>query len=226
MFVGPLLTILTVWLALEYGMSASGRFGKDFSPNLAIGLAVWLFFIEVVQTATGSIAINPHLVKKVVFPVWVLPVAATLSAFAVHLVVLAVVMIVLCLTGLPLRASLLSLSFWMACLFVSGMMIGLLLATLNVLIRDTAVIAPNAMALLFWLTPIVWPLQHLTGVWQSVVLANPMAAIIEGYRAAFGIGESLAAKPSLSYFTLTLLVLSGLAVAIYRRSRPLFSDSL
>jgi ABC-type polysaccharide/polyol phosphate export permease len=226
MFAGPILTIFTIWAALEFGVSASGRFGSEFGVNFAVGLAAWLFFADVVQLATVSITSNPHLVKKVVFPVWVLPLATTLSAFVVHLAVLTAVTVALWFAGLPVRLHLLSLAFWMAALVVFGTAVGLLLSSLNVRFRDTSVVAPNLVSLLFWLTPIVWPLQQLSGTWQAVAKANPMALIIEGYRGALGMGVGVAAVSPILYFLLTLAALLALAMATYKRYRPLFADAL
>jgi ABC-type polysaccharide/polyol phosphate export permease len=225
MFAGPLLTIFTIWAALEFGVSASGRFGSAFGVNFAIGLTAWLFFSDVVQSATVSITSNPHLVKKVVFPVWVLPLATTLSAFTVHLTLLAVVTGVLWLLGLPLQFNLVTLLFWMASLVVLGTAVGLLLATLNVRFRDTSVVAPNIVSLLFWLTPLVWPLQQLTGAWKTIALANPMAVIIEGYRASLGMGTGVATG-TVAGFVLIMCCLVAVAMMIYRRYRSLFADAL
>ena len=225
MFAGPLLTIFTIWAALEFGVSASGHFGSAFGANFAIALTAWLFFSDVVQTATVSITTNPHLVKKVVFPVWVLPLASTCSAFAVHLVLLLVVSGVLWAVGMPLRIGIFALAFWTLMLFVIGAATGLLLATLTVRFRDTAVIAPNVLALLFWLTPLVWPLHQLSAPWKGIALINPMAVIAEGYRAAFGLGQGLTLTPG-AIFAAIVCCLTALAVLTYRRYRPSFSDSL
>lgn len=226
LFAGPLLTIFTIWIALEYGLSTSGRFGERFGASFAIGLAAWLYFADVVQTATGSITSNPHLVKKVVFPVWVLPLASALSAFLVHLVVLVVVGVALWIMGVPLRPHLLLLPFWMAGLVVCAATIGLLLASLNVRFRDTSVIAPNLVSLMFWLTPIVWPLAQVSGGWRSLALLSPMAVIIEGYRSALGLSASEVPLVSSIAFLLILSGFAGLAFFTYRRYRPQFADTL
>ena len=226
MFVGPLLTILTIWIALEFGLSTSGRFGQGFGPSFAIGLAAWLYFSDVVQTATGSITSSPHLVKKVVFPVWVLPMASALSAFVVHLIVLAVVAMTLWLAGAPLRPQLLLLPICMAGLLLYAAAVGLLLASLNVRFRDTSVIAPNIVSLLFWLTPIVWPLGQVPDTLKTFALLNPVAVIVEGYRSAFGLSKAQVPLSSIAMFILIVSGVAVLAFATYRRYRPRFADSL
>jgi teichoic acid transport system permease protein len=227
MFTGPVLTIFTIWLALEFGLSSSGRFGSDFGVSLAVGLAAWLFFTDAVQSATTSITSNPHLVKKVVFPVWVLPVATTLSAFIVHLAVLTTVIAALWFSGFQLRPHIAFLVLWMAGLVVFAAAVGLFLASLNVRFRDVSVAAPNIVSLLFWLTPIVWPLQQLPNGWGVVARLNPMATIIEGYRAALGVGTmEQTSRLSNVFFGLIVMSVVLLALVTYRRYRPFFADTV
>jgi lipopolysaccharide transport system permease protein len=227
MFAGPLLTIFTIWIALDMGLSASGRFGSEFGVSFAVGLTAWLFFADVVQSATGSIAASPHLVKKVVFPVWLLPLATALATFAVHLVVLAIVIVVLWILGTPLSANIFMLPIWMAILVVFAFAVGLALASLNVHFRDTSVIAPNIVSLFFWLTPLVWPMKDSVEPMRSIILLNPMAVIIEGYRSALSLGANTTIS-RLSLFVFALITTSTvlLAMATYRRYRTLFADSL
>jgi ABC-type polysaccharide/polyol phosphate export permease len=226
MFAGPLLTILTIWTALEFGMAASGRFGTAFGANFVVGLSAWLFFADGVQSATVSITSNPHLVKKVVFPVWVLPLASTLAAFAVHVMVFVIALIVLWCVGAQLSINIVTLPFWMAGLIVFVTAVGLLLATLNVRFRDCAVLVPNVVSLLFWVTPIVWPIQQLPNTWKTIALANPVAMIIEGYRASLGIDVSPPTLTSLVLFGLILMGVVALALLTYQRYRRLFADAM
>ena len=226
MFVSPLLTILTIWVALEFGLSAGGRLGHNFGNGLAIGLAAWLCFVDIIQSATVSITSNPHLVKKVVFPVWVLPLASAFSAVAVHLTVLFVVTVVLWLTGMSFNLNIFLLLFWVLALVAFSSATAVILASLNVSFRDVAVIAPNLTSLLFWLTPILWPVENLTGVWKFIALLNPMAVIIEGYRYAFGLKDGGDGLSATLIFVLSTFAVSALAAVVYHRTRPAFADSL
>jgi ABC-type polysaccharide/polyol phosphate export permease len=227
MFAGPLLNIFTIWVALDMGLSASGRFGSEFGVSFAIGLSAWLFFADVVQTATGSIVSNAHLVKKVVFPVWLLPLSTALASFAVHVVVLTLVIAVVWVTGTRPSLSILTLPLWMAILGIFAVAVALILASLNVQFRDTSVVAPNIVSLFFWLTPIVWPMKETVQPLKSIILLNPMAVIIEGYRGSLGLntGATLSVS-SLSVFIGMMIFAVLLALVTYRRYRAVFADSL
>ncbi len=226
MFLGPLLTIFTIWIALDVGLSATGRFGSQFGATFAVGLAAWLLFAEVAATATASIRSNPHLVKKVVFPVAVLPLSMTMAAFAVHVFVLAAVAAVLFAVNGSLALRPLHLLFWMAALFSFSAVVGLFLATLNVRFHDVGVVVPNVVSLAFWLTPIVWPMSQIPPGWRAVVMLNPMATIIEGYRGALGGGGIAIAPLNVLIFLLTMMAVAALAAGAYRRYRTTFADHM
>jgi len=223
-FVGPLTTIAVIWVALDFGLGMRGSVGPGYGLSLAIGLSAWLFFAEGVNTSLASITSNPHLVKKIVFPVILLPASNVLAAFAVHLVVLVVVLSALLAQGQALSLAFLTLPFWIGCQFVLTASIAILVSGLNVISRDVSAIAPNIMSFLFWLTPVIWPISTMPERWRLVALLNPGAGIIEGYRYAILGG----AKP---YGLIgTLVFASGLSlfsIACYeafRRLRLRFAD--
>lgn len=226
MFVGPIATIFTIWFAMEFGLAVSDRFGGGIGPSLAVGLCAWLFFVDAVQSATTSITSNPHLVKKVVFPVWVLPLAATLSAFVVHLAVFCLVLAVFAFSGVGFSLNLLTLLFWMACLLLLAAVTGLALATLNVRYREVSVIGPNVLSLMFWLTPIVWQPSMLSANLKDIFLANPMATIIGGYRSVLGLTDQVLPSSDLITFAAIMAIAVVLSLLSYRRRRPDFADNL
>lgn len=223
-FAGPFLTIAVIWAALDFGLGLRGSIGPDYGMALAVGMCCWLFFAEAVNMSLGSITSQPHLVKKVVFPVILLPVANILVAFAVHLVILGFVVLAFLVQGRTLGLSALALPFWVGCLFVLTMSVALLVAALNVLVRDTAALVPNIISFLFWMTPIVWPASRLTGNWEFIAFLNPAAVIIEGYRSAL-----LGAPPLLSFggtmiFAMFLATFGIASLIFFRKLRLMFAD--
>lgn len=223
-FAGPFLTIAVIWVALDYGLGLRGSAGPDYGMSLAIGLCCWLFFSEAVNSAIGSITSQPHLVKKVVFPVILLPVANILVAFAVHLVILACVILAVLVQGKVPGLAALALPFWIGCLFVLTMSVALLVAALNVLLRDTAALVPNIISFLFWITPIVWPASRLDGQWTLIALLNPAAIIIDGYRNALLGTAPLLSWPGTLIFTLALALFAGASFRLFRKLRLMFAD--
>jgi ABC-type polysaccharide/polyol phosphate export permease len=225
-YFGPVATIVVMWLALDFGLGMRAVLGPGFGHTLIVGLAAWFFFSEALNSATSAITGNPHLVKKVVFPVALLPLVSVLAGLAVHAAVLTCVIGALAFDGALRWASLGALPFWIALTFVFAWLAGLVAAGLNAVARDTAAIVPNLAGLWFWATPIVWPLSTVPEAWRWLALANPMAVLVEGYRSALLGGPAPLDGAGLALFCCGLGLAALGAILVFRRLRPLFADSL
>jgi lipopolysaccharide transport system permease protein len=225
MFVGPLATMLAIWVAIGQGLAVRQTIGPGYGVQLAIGLAVWLCFADAAVGGINAISANPHLVKKVVFPVHILPLTLTIAAFTVHAVVIGLILALIIVSGIPLTASILLLPLWTAAFFVLTASVAMLVATLNILVRDTSAIVPGTISLLFWLTPVIWPLSQIAPEWRTFALLNPAAVIIEGYRSAL-LGSSTLAAGHIVLFVIMLGLIAGGAIRVFQRLRPTFADWL
>jgi teichoic acid transport system permease protein len=224
LFAGPLATILVIWLALDLGLGLRSMVGPGYGLSLAVGLTAWLFFADGVNGAAGAIVGSPHLVKKVVFPVELLPLAHI--AAVVHLVLVVVVLVVVLAQGISPGLSILMLPFWAICLLVLVASTGLLVAGLNVLFRDVGAALPNVISFLFWVTPIVWPLANVPAVWRPLAIANPAALVLEGYRSALIGSPAPVGAPGMALLVIGLGLYALAAASLFRRMRPWFADVL
>jgi lipopolysaccharide transport system permease protein len=168
----------------------------------------------------------PHLVKKIVFPVEVLPIVSMVSAALIHAGLLLVVMAVLALQGALSWSTLWQLPLWFGLLSLTVTAIASMAATLNVVWRDTSAMIPFLVSAAFWLTPIVWTADKLPPAWRDLALANPFAICVEGYRAAL-LGQSPPfSSVSLLVSAAVLVALAALALYLFRLFRPEFADHL
>jgi len=224
--IGPLTVIAVIWFALDVGLGLRAASGSDFGYRLVVGLVAWQFFSEAVNDATGSILRNPHLVKKVVFPVQLLPLASAISSLYVHLALLAALIVSLViLRGQP-SLSILQLPLWIGLSTLITITVGLITASLNTVYRDTGPLVPFLVNLLFWLSPIIWPLEKLPDDWKAIAIWNPMTVVIEGYRAAL-LGAPSAIDLSHTVTMALIMVVSACGAAfVFHVLRPLFADRL
>jgi ABC-2 type transport system permease protein len=155
-------------------------------PNFAIylmsGLLVWNAFSGAVMGASGSVVGNANLVKKVRFPLPVLPLSAVgfaLVHFALQLLVLVVVVVATghSIIGWQLLLAIPALA--VALLFTVAL--SLLVSALNVRYRDTQHLLEVALLAWFWLNPVVYSIslvrQQLQGL-TWIYWLNPMADVI------------------------------------------------
>jgi lipopolysaccharide transport system permease protein len=147
------------------------------------GLVPWMAFTVGVTQGATSVLAQPSLVKKVIFPLALLPLVPVGSALIESSMGLMLLLtaIVLAAHTLPWTIVLLPIVWIPQCLLTAGL--SYLTAGLTVYLRDipqTLMVVTN---LMFYLTPIVYSVSVLPGNWKSLIFwLNPMAAIVQLYR--------------------------------------------
>ena len=175
----------------------------NFPIFLLSGLLVWNLFSVGLAGATSSVVVNAGLVRKVSFPREILPIAsvgAALVHFFLQAIVLFAALVVfrydVAFSYLPL------LPVALVALLALAAALGVLLAALNVKLRDTAHFVELALLAWFWLTPIVYPYEVVaeklgSSVW--IYQLNPvMWVVLTFQRAIYGQVEEPVAAASLS----------------------------
>jgi lipopolysaccharide transport system permease protein len=195
----------------------------EFSLTLYCGLIVFNVFSETVVSATTIIVINPNYVKKVVFPLEVLPIASlgvALFHFALSFCILLPGVIVF------LKIHHFSmLLFPLAVLPVIPLTLGLAWATaaLGVFVRDLATAMGFLVQVLLYGSPVFYPLTQVKDPYRVVLWFNPLTHIIEAGRRTLLWGRPPQWIPWSVTFGFTLLVMVG-GYMLFMRSRRAFSD--
>ncbi len=155
---------------------------------LLCGLPPWVFFATSLQSTSRSLLENASLIRKVRFPRQLVPlsvVATQVVAFAV----MAVIVLVLCLVLLPRSrdASWLAIPIAVVIVaFVSGL--ALAVASANAIYRDVEFVVSALLLPLFFLTPVLYPLDSVPGgdahPWLVDLLhwGNPVTPAVESFR--------------------------------------------
>jgi len=199
-------------------------------PNYPVfflaALLPWNTFSATLLSATHSITGNSALVNRVAFPREIIPLgitAANAISFLIALIPLALLML---WYGVPFTWALLWFPFLLGAQILFTMGLGLLLAALNVYLRDIQQFIEVFMLPWFFLTPIVYTPEALPVSLRSIVLAlNPMANLVTLYRQVIYAGQA----PDLPWLGLAFLE-GGLALlvglVIFNRLAPHFVDEL
>ena len=199
--------------------------GPSFALILFAGLVVYSLFSECVLRAPTLVLAHATFVKKIVFPLEVLPwvtMATALFHAGVSLVVLVAVRALL--QGPPPWTVVLLPVILVPCiLFTMGL--SWMLASLGVFFRDLAqTVGLLTMAILF-LSPVFYPVSALPEGFREWVWLNPLTAPIEHVRAALFLGE----PPAWGLFCMALAIAYGVAwagLAWFQRTRGSFADVL
>lgn len=197
---------------------------EDYQLVLITGLFPWTWFQVSMVVATPAFAGNGALIKKVYFPRYVLPFAAITNNGIHFILSLPIILIFVLASGrTPDWTWLLGipLLFLIELAFLFGAL--LLVASLDVFFRDLEHLVDVGTLLLFYLTPILYPLE-LAGRWKPLIMANPMSGIIEAWRRLFMDNAIPGAEllPSLGFAIAALLV----GVLTFRQLQGNFADAL
>lgn len=185
-FFNPLLMLAVYTFA--FGMIFQARWTETedsteaFAVILFAGLIVYNLFSECVNRAPGLIIKNANYVKKIIFPVEILPVVVIGSALF-HLVISTLVWLVfyLLLFGLPhWTVLLLPLVLLPLVLFILG--ISWILSALGVFLRDLEHMMSVLTTALLFMSAIFYPLEALPGPYRRLLLFNPLVTFIDQAR--------------------------------------------
>ena len=196
-----------------------------FALTLFAGLIVNTLFAETVNRCTTVIAENANYVKKVVFPLEMLPLVVLGSALFHAVVSLAILVVANAFVGTGLHWSMLLLPVVIVPILLTSAGVGWILASLGVFLRDASQIVGFLTALLMFLSPIFYPITVFPPQARTFLFLNPLTlpvlevrqVAIEGLPphwisvlAAYGIG----------------LLVAALGLWFFERTRRGFADVL
>jgi lipopolysaccharide transport system permease protein len=204
--------------------SRTGSLG-EFALVVFCGLVVFNVFAECLGRAAYLVVGVPNYVKKVVFPLEILPVSLFASALFHALVSLAVLLVCcrLFLGGLPATVLLIPLVALPAAFLCLGLT--WLVASLGVFLRDLVHLVPLLLQVFFFATPVIYPAEAVPDRFRAAVELNPLAWVVESVRGLLFAGT----PPDWSRFAVWLAVTSVVMVlgyAWFMKTKRGFADVL
>ena len=225
-FIQPIVTIIIYCLVFQYGLKSGERSdGLPYVLFMISGAIPWFFFSEAWTGITTSFLDYAYLVKKLNFNIELLPIVKLGSALIVHVVFLIVSTIVLNFMGYYANWYYFQILYYMFCIIVFVMVIGIITASISVYIRDVIQVVAILIQIGFWANPICWGSEIQSGIFGIMLKANPMYYCVQGYRNSLIYRKGFWLEPYYSlYFWGVIIVLSVLGKFMYKKLRPNFSD--
>jgi lipopolysaccharide transport system permease protein len=225
-FLNPILLMATYFFV--FGVVLQSRFPGDPSRSgyalyFLCGMLPWLSFSEPVNRAAFAILENRNFVKKLVFPVEIIPVNHVISGFIMSLFASVVFLVVLLLSrgGIPLTI------FWLPVVIVPQLLFTLglcwMLSSFGVFARDLGQISGFLMTLWFFLTPICYPESSLPGGAVEILRLNPLYVLVHGYRRTLLEAQAPEFWPTAKLYLLSIFVF-WLGYGLFRKLRRNFAD--
>jgi ABC-2 type transport system permease protein len=150
----------------------------DYALNLLLGVVIWTYFADATVRAMSSIVERGDLIRKVYFPRVIIVIAASVSSLITLAFNFVVVTVFLVVSGVSLRLSAPLFLLLMLELYALTLGCSFLLAALYVRFRDFRHIWELALQLLFYASPIIYPLSFVPQRWQGLLSLNPIAQIV------------------------------------------------
>lgn len=228
-FFNPLFMLAIYTFVFSVVFKARWSVGSDSKTEFALvlfaGLIVFNLFSECISRAPVLILGNQNYVKKVVFPLEILPVIALLSSLF-HAAVSVVVWLFAYLLFFDLpHATILYLPLVILpfLFLISG--ISWMLASIGVFLRDVAQVIGTIVTILMFLSPIFYPVSALPEKFRLWIYINPITVTIEQFRDIlyWGRGPDFAV---LGVYLIGSAAFSWLGFAWFQKTRRGFADVL
>jgi ABC-type polysaccharide/polyol phosphate export permease len=155
-------------------------------PNYTIflfaGLTSWLMIQQTVTIATASIVNNQALIRRVYVPKMVFPLSNVFSRYIDHTILTVILLVFMVIFKVPFTWSLLFIPVIVLMIFFFSLGLSLITTVAQIKIRDVQHIVSIIFQILFYTTPIIYPLEILPAKYQPLLLWNPFFYFVQCFR--------------------------------------------
>lgn len=215
--------VFSVVFKARWGDGGESRF--EFALILFAGLIVFNLFAECITRAPSLIVGNVNYVKKVVFPLEILPLVAMGAALFHGVVSLGVLLTFYMLVSASLHLTVIFVPLVILPLLLITLGLSWFLASFGVFVRDVAQTIGILVTVLMFLSPIFFPVSALPAKYHTIIYMNPLTFIIEQMRDVLIWGK----LPSWSGLCIVMLVgmlVAWLGLVWFQKTRKGFADVL
>jgi ABC-type polysaccharide/polyol phosphate export permease len=192
--------------------------------SVIVRAVIWAFFISAIRFGTNSLISNPNLVTKIAFPKEVFPIAAVLSSLFDFIVAAVIVAVALPFIGVMPTATALWFFPLLICMVVQAVGLSLILSATNLFFRDVKYLVEIFLTYAIFFTPVLYPASML-GKWESIILLNPIAPLLEAMSNALVEGRAPDAFWT-TYSAVASVLFLLVGYAIFKKLEAEFAESI
>jgi len=227
----PLLLFTVLLLVFTQAFDLGDRV-KQYPVLLLFNIVLFGFFQEATMQAVGSIVNQESVVRKTQFPRLVIPLAVVLTCLfnlAMNLIVVFGFMLV---AGVAVTWTWLLFPLLVALLLIFTTAVSMILSALQPRFRDTGILWSVAATALFYGTPVLYPLEIISGKLGQLLALNPLAPIFELARkwvvdsGAPGPAEAAGGAVWLLVPATIFVLVCVLAAVVFNREAPRIAEEL
>lgn len=209
----------------RWGEAAFADNGAAFPLIMFCGMAVFNVFSESVNTSPSLVVFNPSYVKRVIFPLEILPLCNVLTSLTFGLAWFALLLVGTVIFLHQISWTMLLLPLLMVPLLLLTAGVSFFMASLGVYLRDIQQLVSIATQVLFFMTPIFYPINIVPEAFRWVLRINPLSTIVEQTRNVFLFGKMPEFWPCFWIFIISGVVFQ-LGLAWFMKTKKGFADVL
>lgn len=221
--------VLVAIYTFVFGVVLSSTWSIPTSTPLEVplifftGLTVFGFFMEVISRSPNFIRENNVYVKKILFPLDILPWVLVGTALFKFVINFALVLVLLAIVsgGLPARVLLVPVVLVPFVLMTIG--ISWILAAVGTFVRDLPHAIQALAPIIMFVSPIFYAVEQVPAPFSSLYYINPLTFVLESVRGLMFFGQTLPLA-AFAAFTLAAIMVYGAGFAFFQRVRPGFAD--
>jgi ABC-type polysaccharide/polyol phosphate export permease len=208
---------------------------QNYTLFLLCALLPWNYFSGVINAGMAAMLDNANLIKKTAFARHLLVVASSISLFVTFLIEMAVLAVALLVLGINPVLWLLPALVLMVLLAAFATGLALMLSVANVYFRDSAHVVTIALQVLFYATPVIYPITLVSKVSpdslaarlhiDTLYFANPLVHYVEGFRDLL-YEHQIPDLPTLLMIVLSAAASLGLGWVVFNRFAGRLAEEL
>ena len=227
-FLQPFIFMLTYAIVFQFILKAGSGGDYPYAVWFFPGMTMWQWINDTIMSASNSIRTYSYLVKKVVFPVNIIPVISIVASSFVGLFLVAIATAICIIYGY--MPNVLLLIYAIIAVYAFTIAFTRFTSAITTVVPDFSNLLGIAMQLFFWFTPIVWNLGMLTDkpILLKIMKCTPFTYLITTFRQVF-IDENIVFAGNGIYtiiFWVVTIILFIWGNSIFKRTRKDFADVL
>lgn len=224
-FFNPVFMLTVYTFVFSFVFKSRWGLCTQFAVVLLVGMIVHGLFAEVLNRSPGLILANVNYVKKVVFPLEILPVISMGAALFHGLASLGVLLAAFFLFNGFVHWTVLFAPLVMLPLVMLTLGLAWMFASMGVFLRDVGQTIGIITMVMMFLAPVFYPITALPEKYRPWLMANPLTFIIEQMREVLIWGQ-MPNWAGLALYTLVATAVAWAGYAWFQKTRKGFSDVL
>lgn len=227
-FLQPFVFMITYVIVFQYILKTGSAGHDPYVVWFLPGMAMWQCINDTVMNASSSIRTYSYLVKKVVFPVDIIPIISIIASSFVAIFLFAVAVVVGCIFNYV--PNFLQVIYIIVAAYSFLIAFSRFTSAVTTLVPDFSQLLGIMMQLFFWFTPVVWNLSMLENhqVILKIMKCMPFNYLVSGFRDAF-ISSNIVTENNYIYTIVFWIITAVMFIwgnYIFKKSKKDFADVL